>query len=53
MNLEEDLQRVLKGEIIPEERLYEYCERLKEILFFENNIVKVRSPVVVCGDIHG
>jgi len=29
------------------------CEKAKEILSSESNVVNVRSPVTVCGDLHG
>lgn len=29
------------------------CEKVKEILIEENNVQPVRTPVTVCGDIHG
>jgi len=29
------------------------CERAKDILFEESNVVAIDSPVTVCGDIHG
>ncbi|KAG6492370.1 hypothetical protein ZIOFF_047333 [Zingiber officinale] len=29
------------------------CERAKEVLMEENNVQPVKSPVTICGDIHG
>ena len=29
------------------------CEKAKEILINESNVVPVRPPVTICGDIHG
>ena len=29
------------------------CEKVKEILMEESNVQPVRSPVTICGDIHG
>ena len=29
------------------------CAKAKEILIEESNIVPIRSPVTICGDIHG
>ena len=29
------------------------CEKSKEILIDESNVQPVRSPVTVCGDVHG
>lgn len=29
------------------------CEKLKELLIEEPNVLPVSAPVTVCGDIHG
>lgn len=29
------------------------CDKAKEIFYNESNIVSVKAPVTVCGDIHG
>ena len=29
------------------------CEQAKEVLMEESNVQPVRSPVTVCGDVHG
>ncbi|GKV25898.1 hypothetical protein SLEP1_g35278 [Rubroshorea leprosula] len=29
------------------------CEKTKEILMEESNVQPVKSPVTICGDIHG
>ncbi len=42
-----------KNEILTEAEVRQACEKAKEILFEESNIVPVSSPVIVCGDIHG
>ena len=38
---------------LPERDLRLLCEKVKEILIEENNVQPVRTPVTVCGDIHG
>merc|ERR1719462_1053072 len=40
-------------EFLPERELQLACQRMKEILMEENNVQPVRTPVVICGDIHG
>jgi len=40
-------------DFLPEKELKIACQRLREILMEENNVQPVRTPVVICGDIHG
>ena len=47
------VEKLYKGEILPENQLFQLCERAKEILLEENNVSPVAAPVVICGDIHG
>jgi len=37
----------------PESEIEELCQKTKEILVEESNVVSIRSPVTICGDIHG
>ena len=52
-NLEEYIDILLKGEILKENEVKEVCEKAKEIFTKESNVVQVRVPITVCGDIHG
>lgn len=45
--------RLLNLELLPEDCVREICAKAAEILIREPNIQNRRSPVVVCGDIHG
>jgi hypothetical protein len=47
------LEKLKKGEPLPEHDLFQLCEKAKEILLEENNVQPVASPVILCGDIHG
>lgn len=38
---------------LPENDMKLLCERVKDLLMEESNIQPVKSPVTVCGDIHG
>lgn len=38
---------------MPENSIKALCETAKEILVKESNVEPVRSPVTICGDIHG
>ena len=40
-------------EYIKECEVRELCCRARDILMMEQNIQKVKSPVTICGDIHG
>ncbi|CEG66831.1 hypothetical protein G6F70_008131 [Rhizopus microsporus] len=52
-NPDEWLEKVRECEYLPEQDIKKLCEMVKEILLEESNIQPVRSPVTVCGDIHG
>lgn len=47
--IEQALQKKLLGEAL----LREICEKTKEVLMRESNVVHVSAPVTVVGDIHG
>lgn len=39
--------------LLPETTLKQVCEKLKEVLVRESNVVHISAPVAVVGDIHG
>ena len=41
MNIDRDIEGLIKGELIPEHLLFEYTEMIKDILFTEPNVVPV------------
>mmetsp|Transcript_35739 Transcript_35739/g.87961 ORF Transcript_35739/g.87961 Transcript_35739/m.87961 type:complete len:313 (+) Transcript_35739:298-1236(+) len=51
--LDAQIEQLLKGEILTEEEVKVICEKTKEVLSKEENVVPVAAPVTVVGDIHG
>ena len=51
--LDEWLERLKRGEYLSEFEVTSLCQRAQEIIGSEGNVVELRSPVTVCGDIHG
>ncbi|EDQ92421.1 uncharacterized protein MONBRDRAFT_35497 [Monosiga brevicollis MX1] len=53
----EDLDRHIATlrncEIIPEHDVRLVCDKAREILLAEGNIVHIGAPITICGDIHG
>ena len=47
------LETVKGGTILPERELRILCEKVKEILIEESNVQPVAAQVTICGDIHG
>uniref|UniRef100_M4C5P3 Serine/threonine-protein phosphatase n=1 Tax=Hyaloperonospora arabidopsidis (strain Emoy2) TaxID=559515 RepID=M4C5P3_HYAAE len=47
------LERLERGEPLEANALLALCERVKDLLVNEDNVVDVPSPVAVCGDLHG
>jgi len=53
MDLDAALEKVRRGEYLPEVQLKQLCEQVKEVLLEESNVQPVAAPVTICGDIHG
>ncbi|KAM3276288.1 hypothetical protein ACQJBY_044588 [Aegilops geniculata] len=51
--LDEQIEQLLQCKPLVEPELKALCEKAKEILMEESNVQPVRSPVTICGDIHG
>lgn len=52
-DLDACIQKLLNKQLLHETLLREICEKTKEVLMRESNVVHVQSPVTVVGDIHG
>ncbi|KAL7722773.1 Serine/threonine-protein phosphatase [Entamoeba marina] len=53
MDIEKVLDLLWKGEFLPEGDVEELCDKCREIVCEEANIISLKSPVTICGDIHG
>lgn len=51
--VEEIVEQIKRKEKVQEIAIQKLCETAKDILKDESNVIKVRSPVTICGDIHG
>ena len=52
-DLDRQIEQLMKCEYIKESEVKALCDRAKEILSNEENVVKIESPLTICGDIHG
>jgi len=52
-NLDACIEQLLRKQLLHEALLREICEKTKEVLMRESNVVHVNAPVTVVGDIHG
>jgi diadenosine tetraphosphatase ApaH/serine/threonine PP2A family protein phosphatase len=52
-DIDECIERVKNLKILDQRELKALLKRVKEILVEESNVVQVRAPVIVAGDIHG
>lgn len=52
-DLDACIDQLLKKQLLHEALLREICEKTKEVLMRESNVVHVSAPVTVVGDIHG
>lgn len=52
-NVDYIIELVQGGNSVPEEHLVPLLIKLMEILYDENNVLELTSPITICGDIHG
>lgn len=51
--LDQQIEQLMKCEIIKESDVKSLCNKAMEILMEESNVQHVDAPVTICGDIHG
>ena len=51
--LESWIEQLQQCKILSENQIHALCEKAKEILLNDPNVVEVAAPVTVCGDVHG
>jgi len=52
-DLDKQIESLYECKPLLEDQVKALCEKAREILSTESNVQAVRSPVTVCGDIHG
>ncbi|KAF3578178.1 hypothetical protein DY000_02028549 [Brassica cretica] len=53
IGLDEQISQLMQCKPLSEQQVRALCEKAKEILMDESNVQPVKSPVTICGDIHG
>ena len=53
LDLDGAIAILLRKKLLGEALLKEICEKTKELLMRESNVVHISAPVTVVGDIHG
>jgi hypothetical protein len=52
-SIDKCIEKLLKDELLSESEVKEICKLTYDILINEGTVVEVRTPVTICGDIHG
>jgi serine/threonine-protein phosphatase 2A catalytic subunit len=47
------IERLLNNQLLSESEIKDICKLTYEIFSAEKNIVDIRTPITICGDIHG
>ena len=53
LDLDAGIEKLLNKQRLVDTLLKEICEKTKELLMQESNVVHISAPVTVVGDIHG
>jgi hypothetical protein len=53
VDLDECIERLKRRELLAESVIEAICAKTKELLMKESNVVHIKAPVTVVGDIHG
>lgn len=53
LNLDLCIERLLRKELLAESAVEAICAKAKELLIKESNVIHIKAPVTVVGDIHG
>ncbi|CAG8509442.1 1129_t:CDS:1, partial [Ambispora leptoticha] len=53
LDLDACIEQLLQKQLLAESLIKEICEKTKELLMRESNVVHILAPVTVVGDIHG
>lgn len=53
LDLDACIEKLLGKQLLLDSVLKELCEKTKELLMGESNVVHISAPVTVVGDIHG
>lgn len=53
MDLDRIIEQALDCKIVSENTVRFLCEKMKEVLIEESNVLQLQSPITVVGDVHG
>ncbi|CAG8504309.1 11097_t:CDS:2 [Paraglomus brasilianum] len=53
LDLDACISQLLQKQLLAESLIKEICEKTKELLMRESNVIHISAPVTVVGDIHG
>lgn len=53
LDLDACIEKLLNKQLLVDTIIKEVCEKTKELLMSESNVVHINAPVTVVGDIHG
>jgi serine/threonine-protein phosphatase 4 catalytic subunit len=52
-DIDKQIEQLTKCEYLKEAEVKTLCNKAKEIMSLESNVIKLEAPVTICGDIHG